>query len=151
MDRKFSAMTLFAFSDEVADQVRRIPEIPERIRMRNELTRDRFEIDVIAAGWHRLRKGDVFVPRQDRRSLVVGSVLWSRDDLNILANLASAHPRVNADIHIFNLDDVRSEEDLRRFMPGIPLPAKTPVVAEYVRGALQRFAEGTAVTTLLNN
>jgi hypothetical protein len=151
MDWKFSAMTLFAFSDEVAAQVRLNPEIPERIRLRNELIRDRFEKDVIAAGWHRLRKGDVFVPRQDRHSLVVGSVLWSRDDLNILATLASKHPRSNADIHIFNLDDVRSQDDLRRFMPGVPLPAKTSVVAEYVHGVLQRFAEGAAVTTFLNN
>ena len=142
---------LFAFSDEVTAQVRSVPEIAERIRIRNELIRDRFERDVGAAGWHRLRPGDVFVPMQGRRSIVVGSVLWSRDDLDILAKLASKDARDDTDIHIFNLDDVQSEDDLKRFMPRVPLPTKTPVVAEYVGSALQRFADGPAVATLLDN
>jgi hypothetical protein len=142
----------FAFGEEVANQVRNVPDIAERIRMKNELIRDRFEVDVGAAGWHRLRRGDVFVPTQGRRSVVVGSVLWSSDDLAILATLASTLQRGDTDIHIFNLDDVRSEDDLSRFMPGVPLPTKTPVVAEYVGSALQRFADGAAaVATLLDN
>jgi hypothetical protein len=141
---------LFAFSDEVTGQVRDVPEIAERIRRRNELIRDRFERDVSAAGWHRLRTGDVFVPMQGRRSVVVGSAVWSHDDLDILAKLASKDARSDTDIHIFNLDDVQSEDDLERFMPGVPLPTKTPVVAEYVGTALQRFADGPAVATLLD-
>jgi hypothetical protein len=142
---------LFAFNDEVAAEVRNVPEITERSRMRNELIRDRFEKDITAAGWHRLRKGDVFVPIQGKRSVVVGSVVWSMDDLDILAKLASKQARADTDIHIFNLDDVQSEDDLRRFMPGVPLPTKTPVVAEYVGGALQRFADGPVVATLLDS
>src|SRR4051794_39480545 len=106
MDRKFSTMKQpFAFSDEVSRQVRDVPDIEERIRLKNELVRDRFERDVGAAGWHRLSKGDVFVPMQGRRSVVVGSVVWSLDDLDILAKLASKHAGDDTDIHIFNLDD----------------------------------------------
>jgi hypothetical protein len=143
---------LFAFSDEVANQVRNVPEMAERIRIRNEMIRDRFEVDVGAAGWHRLRNGDVFVPPQGRRSVVVGIVLWSSDDLAILAILASTPQPGATDIHIFNLDDVQSEDDLSRFMPGVPLPTKTPVVAEYVGSVLERFADGAAaVATLLDN
>jgi len=140
---------LFAFSDEVANQVRDVPEMAERIRIRNEMIRDRFEVDVRAAGWHRLRNGDVFVPPQGRRSVVVGSVLWNSDDLAILAILASTTQRGATDIHIFNLDDVQSEDDLSRFMPGVPLPTKTPVVAEYAGSVLERFADGAATVAIL--
>jgi hypothetical protein len=151
MDRKLSAMTrLFAFTDEVAEQVRTVPEVEERIQIRNELMRDRFERDLLVAGWHRLTKGDVFTPLQGRRSLVVGSVLWSRDDLDILASLAAAPLREDTDVYIFILDDVQSEDDLSRFMPGVPLPTKTPVAAKYKGSELQRFADGTAVTALLD-
>lgn len=93
----------------------------------------------------------MFVPIEGRRSVVVGSVVWSRDDLDILAKLASKDARDDTDIHIFNLDEVQSENDLKRFMPGVPLPTKTPVAAEYVGTALQRFADGPAVATLLDH
>ena len=113
-------------------------------------TRYYFERDVRTAGWNRLSTDDVFAPMPGRRSVVVGSVIWSLYDLDFLAQLASKRARSDTDIHIFSLDDVRSEDDLRRFMPGVRLPTKTPIVAEYVGSALQRCEEGPGVATLLD-
>jgi hypothetical protein len=53
------------------------------------------------------------------------------------------------DIYVFNLDDIHSDDDLKRFMPGVPLPTKTPVLAVYVEGAVQRWGDGSAATELI--
>jgi hypothetical protein len=130
---------LFTFREAVAERLRGVVPVEERIRSRNELLRDLFEKDVCAAGWQRLRPGERFLPVEGRRSVVVGSVVWSDKDLEILAKLAE-EARDDTDIYIFNLDDVHSEDDLRSFMPGASLPTTTPVVAEYLEGALRRYA-----------
>jgi hypothetical protein len=144
MDRQLNSMTApFLFSDEVASEVSDIASVPDRLRRKNELLRERFEADVVKVQWHRVRKGDVFVPPSSKRAIVVGSVTWNRDDLATLAKLASSDQR-GTEIYVFNLDDVQSEDDLKRFMPGVPLPTKTPVIAEYIGGSLTKWAIGSA-------
>jgi hypothetical protein len=48
-------MSLFAFCPELEERIRIIADVEERIRVRNEWVRCRFEEDVVAAGWQLLR------------------------------------------------------------------------------------------------
>ena len=110
---------------------------------------DYFDADVRRAGWHRLHKGDVFSPPLRQRVVVVGTVLWDYGALNTLADLAVRAKPSSIPIYVFDLDDVRSLEDLVKYMPGVDLPLATPFAAEYADGDVSRKAEGADVLNLI--
>lgn len=140
----------FAFADDVKEQTKNILPARDRIRSRNELTRRFFESEIVRLGWRRLHKNEVFQPRTSCRAVVIGTVPWNREDLDFLGDLAERAAPDSIEIYVFDLDDVRSEQDLTRFAPNLPLPTKTPVVAEYAGGRLQRWAEGAAARRFLD-
>lgn len=110
-------------------QLRGFLDSADRIQVRNQLTAKRFDEDITAAGWLRLRAGDTFTP--SGHALVIGAVFWSIFDLDVLAHFAAQSRSVELVIYVFNLDDVHSAADLERFMPGVSLATRTPVIAEY--------------------
>lgn len=140
-------MTLFDFYPEREERIRSIADVEERIRVRNEWVRRRFEEDIAAAGWKLLRLNAIFTPAPGERSIVVGVVLWSSDDLSVLGHLVTHRPI--GEVYVFNLDDVNSPEQLEAFAPGVPLPTKTPIVAIYEGGALASWGAGRNARDLL--
>ena len=138
---------LFGYTVEVRNETASVVNAADRIQARNRLLAKRFDEDVVAAGWRRLRKGDTFMP--PGHALVVGAVTWSTGDLPVLADLAIRSLSLNLDVYVFNLDDVHSAEDLEKFMPGVPLPTTTPVIAEYHGSGLLRSAQGVSAIDVI--
>jgi hypothetical protein len=136
----------FRFWADVESRGRSSESPADRIASRNRFIRDSFEADIRRVGWNRLTSQQHLPNGVD--ALVLGVVTWSRKDMELLAGLASL-PQPSAPIFIFDLDDVRSLEDLDRYIPGVPLPVETPVFAQYRSGRLVRSGSGAQVETEL--
>jgi hypothetical protein len=107
-----------------------------------------FEKGVRTMGWRRLRRGDRLELPSDGNVIVVGVAIWNADDREVLNIVAKQMPD-SGRVVVFDLDDVRSVEELHAFMPSAAMPLHTPVAAEYRRGRLVRDASGSDVRILI--
>jgi hypothetical protein len=116
---------LFDFT-AIAKSVARLKNPTDRVAERNRSFDSIFKEDVERAGWTLLRLGD-HLPSHGRAT-VIGVVLWNNLDRDILKVVA---PTLGSDksIFVFDLDDVDSAAQFQAFMPDVPLPTTTPVVA----------------------
>ncbi|HEX9983221.1 MAG TPA: hypothetical protein VGF69_08155 [Thermoanaerobaculia bacterium] len=124
---------------------------PDQVARRAEVNRSRdalFELDVKRVGWRRLRPGDSLDPWKTPRVFVIGVALWNQLDRTILKEAAERWRQ--ADVAVFNLDDVHSAAQFAAFVPGVPMPTETPVVAEYDAGQLRGFATAAAALALIS-
>jgi hypothetical protein len=80
--------------------------------------------------------------------LIVGVAMWSDYDVQFLEVLQRSSSSIGAALEVFDMDDVRTEEDLQQFIPGGHLPLRTPVVAVIRRGGLTEQLEGDVVLAM---
>ena len=80
---------------------------------------------------------------QNPDALVIGVATYSNPDMNFLDSFSDFF-RKRKHVFIFDIDDVRSEKDLQRKIPGGFLFTRTPVVGEYKQGLLRTFEQGSA-------
>jgi len=115
---------------------------PERIPVRHRAFQALFATDVVRAGWTLLQPVKrLNIPGQGR-AIVIAVVLWSSTDRELLREAASLL-RDRANVFVFDLDAiVAAREELGDFLPDVPLQVNTPIVAEYVDGALKRVGAG---------
>lgn len=130
---------LFQFWDDAERHAAAGTSPAERIALRNRFIREHFDRDMTQVGWKRLLPGDKLPFTVD--AVVVGVALWNRRNLDLLAEIAKT-AELQSQWYVFDIDDVKSPEDLERYMPGVPLPSATPVYAEYRGGRMVRSAYG---------
>ena len=79
----------------------------------------------------RSRKLHLWAPGQPTSDvgprLLIGIAVWSERDLELLDVIENAtHTPVRIDV--FNLDQCRSPDEIRRYVPGVEVPQQSPLV-----------------------
>ena len=86
------------------------------------------------------RGGNLSLHSTSAHVIVVGVATWSLIDLRILDALLE---RVAlSDVAAFDIDSCVSEEELKQFIPGVPVFTQTPVIVEYQSGQLLKLEQG---------
>ena len=148
MDGVFCTMnTLFDFK-RIEAELSSTDDPAMRVAERNRLTDKLFLDDIDRAGWVLLRPSEHMKLPTRGRAIVLGTVLWSTIDHELLKEAATLLAG-NENVFLVNLDEVHSAAELDAVMPGVPPQTDTPVVAEYQDGTLRRVAAGRSARTLL--
>jgi len=116
---------------------------PEQIEEVKSQDRQLFEI-ISKSGWSSLKRGEIFDSNAVAESAVIGVAIWDKPTIEALAKLAAKRRNLAGSTTVFNMDDCLTEDDLKRFLPGISGVLQTPVVVEYRGGQSVRKLEGKA-------
>jgi len=95
-----------------------------------------------AAGWIVLQPGQSIRLDRDGHSIVISGVTWSKQDLELLDELASRDTG-STRVWFFNPDHVAPDD---RILPGAPRMGQTPALAEYTGEHLVAFIRGGSVS-----
>jgi|GEM_PF-6492114 len=134
-------MRYFDFTQATKEMLAKATTFEQQLSARTTVGREQFVRAVANAGLHLLGPEDSLDLGIHPDALVVGVATWSNPDMELLdATLKYLNSRKG--VFIFDVDTRLSIEDLDKVIPHCPPPMKTPVVVEYVDGALTFNASG---------
>lgn len=111
------------------------------IAERNEIINQAFPEAVHRAGWRLLIRENATEFSIAEHAIVIGIAVWSNLDLQGLDTLRERWSG-QVPIFVFSLDEFGASDGIKVFIPGVPLPMRTPVMVEYRNGEAIKSAEG---------
>lgn len=129
-----------SFDDELDELLEKASSIEDRLVARTIVGHKYLAPKVRSAGLQFLECHQSLSIERSAEMIVIGVASYSDPDIDVLNEFMTCL-RLQCTF-IFDIDCVRSHEDLTRFMPMAPLFIKNPVLATYKNGILSSFEQG---------
>jgi len=134
-------MKLFGFEDETKRE-KKFLNRGAKCSSYKSIDAPEFIAGINTAGFLLLRRGESLDLENFPNALSIGIAVWSQADLEVLELLAERFEKLQKQIFVFSVDDFDKERCLQDFMPNVPPPTRTPIIAEYESGKLVTHIEG---------